>query len=102
MNGNDSTILNEEKSISASEAWQRAVTENIGKTALTKEDAEVLLDFGKMLGSSDLEGQIKNIRLTQTKLGIQEKKAEESRRRNERMYQSLGILGGIAVVIALI
>jgi len=95
-------ILNEEKSISASEAWQRAVTENIGKTALTKEDAEVLLDFGKMLGSSDLEGQIKNIRLTQTKLGIQEKKAEESRRRNERMYQSLGILGGIAVVIALI
>jgi stage III sporulation protein AB len=94
--------LNEEKSANASEAWRRAVTQNIKKTALNKEDEEVLLDFGKMLGSSDLEGQIKNIRLTQTKLSIQEKKAEDSRCKNEKMYKSLGLLGGIAVVIVLI
>lgn len=95
-------ILYEEKSVSASEAWQRAVLQNIKKTSLNKEDEQVLIEFGKMLGGSDLEGQIKNIRLTQTQLGIQEKKAEDSRGKNEKMYKSLGILGGIAVVIVLI
>ncbi len=95
-------ILKEERSVSASQAWENAVKENIKKTSLNKEDEDVLLTFGKMLGSSDLEGQIKNIRFTLEQLRLQERKAEESRSKNENMYRSLGILGGIAVVIVLL
>lgn len=90
------------RSLSASQAWEEAVGENIRRTSLNREDAEILVSFGKILGSSDLEGQIKNIRLTMNQLKLQEEKAEASRRKNEGMYRSLGILGGLAVVIVLI
>jgi len=95
-------ILKENPGISVSEAWTTAVTENFKMTSLNKEDREILLSFGKMLGSTDMEGQIKNIRLTMSQLELQEIKAEESKKKNEKMYQSLGILGGIALVIILL
>jgi stage III sporulation protein AB len=94
-------ILNEGRNISACMAWEQAVRQNIKKTALNKEDEEILFTFGKMLGCTDLEGQIKNIRLALDQLKHQEVKAEVSRNRNEKMYRSLGVLGGIAVVIVL-
>lgn len=89
-------------SLNASQAWEKAVSENIRKTALNKEDEVILISFGKMLGNSDLEGQIKNIRLTLNQLKMQEQKAEASRVKNELMYRRLGILGGLAIVIILI
>ena len=85
--------------ISASEAWKDAVKLNIDATSFDKEDEKVIISFGKMLGSSDLEGQIKNIRLTLNQLKLQEQKAEEFRK-NEAMYRNLGILG-IAIIIIL-
>jgi len=95
-------ILKEEKTITASQAWERAVTQCIRKTALNMEDKEILLAFGKLLGNTDMEGQIGNIRLTLGQLKLQEEKAEENRKKNESMYRSLGILGGIAVVTVLL
>lgn len=95
-------LLKEDTALNAPQAWEKAVNENIKKTSLNPEDKEILLAFGKMLGSSELEGQIKNIRLTMTQLKLQEEKAEACRVKNEKMYRSLGILGGIAVVIVLL
>jgi stage III sporulation protein AB len=89
-------------SLNASQAWEKAVKGNIMKTSLNKEDEGVLISFGRMLGSSDTEGQIKNIRLALEQLKLQERKAEENRARNEMMFKRLGILGGIAIVIILI
>lgn len=88
--------------ITASNAWESAVRENILTTALNKEDEEILVSFGKMLGNSDLDGQIKNIHLTLSQLELQEEKAEENKKKNERMYRSLGCLGGMAIVFILI
>jgi stage III sporulation protein AB len=90
------------RNTNAAEAWEAAVRENIKKTSLNREDEEMLVSFGKILGGSDLDGQVKNIRLTLEQLRLQERKAEESRAKNEGMYKSLGVLGGIAVVIVLI
>jgi len=88
--------------VSASEAWREAVAENMLKTGLTREDEGILLAFGKLLGNSDQEGQIRNIRLTVSQLKLQEQKAEEMRKKNEAMYRNLGVLGGIAIVIVLL
>lgn len=85
----------------AYECWKAAVTESIGRTALNGEDTEILVSFGKILGSSDLDGQIKNIRLALAQLKLQEQKAEECRAKNEGMYKKLGVLGGLALVILL-
>ncbi|MDP4093543.1 MAG: stage III sporulation protein SpoIIIAB [Bacillota bacterium] len=94
--------LRKDEGHNAFEAWEMSVKNNIYKTGLNKEDEEILLSFGKMLGSSDVEGQLKNIKLTVNQLKVQEKKAEEARQKNEKMYKSLGFLGGLAVVIILI
>jgi stage III sporulation protein AB len=90
------------RGLNASQAWEAAIRENIKKTALDKEDEEILVSFGRILGSSDLDGQVKNIRLALSQLKMQEQKAEANRKKNEGMYKSLGILGGLAVVIVLI
>lgn len=95
-------ILRRGDGTSASKAWEEAVKGNIGETSLNREDGEILLSFGNMLGSSDLEGQIKNIRLTLAQLKVQEEKAEESRKQNGKLYRNIGVLGGIAIVILLI
>jgi stage III sporulation protein AB len=88
--------------ITAFEAWEQAVRDNIGKTALNGDDGEILISFGKMLGNSDTEGQIRNIRLAVSQLKLQEQAAEEKREKHEGMFRSLGILFGLALVIILI
>jgi stage III sporulation protein AB len=95
-------LLRKNRNISASQAWEQAVRQNIKRTALNTEDEEILGVFGKMLGCTDLEGQVRNIRLALEQIRQQELKAEASRIKNEKMYRSLGILGGIAVVIVLL
>jgi len=86
---------------STERAWAEAVKYCMPRTALDKEDEEILVSFGKILGTTDIEGQVKNIRLLISHLEIQEKKAEESRKRNEALFRNLGILGGFAIVIIL-
>ncbi|HHV96210.1 MAG TPA: stage III sporulation protein AB [Clostridiaceae bacterium] len=94
--------LNNEESINIAQAWERAIYENMGKTALNKEDAEILISFGKMLGNSDIQGQLKNIEYTLQQLNLQQLKAEEAMKKYETMYKTLGILGGALAVILLI
>jgi len=95
-------ILKNKSAENACFAWEQAVNRCIRMTALNREDEQILLSFGKSLGNTDLEGQIKNIRLTLGQLAIQEKKAEEDRKKNENMYRSLGLIGGAAIVIVLL
>lgn len=94
--------LRKDDGLSAFHAWEKAVKENIKKTALNEEDEKILVSFGQMLGNSDLDGQINNIRLTINHLKLQEQKAEESRKKYETMYMTLGMLGGITIVIVLL
>ncbi len=94
--------LNNDSGLNASQAWEMAISSNIYKTALNREDRDILINFGKMLGNSDIEGQIKNIGFVLHQLSLQEKKAEENKKKNETLYKTLGFLGGIAVVLILI
>ena len=88
--------------VTADEAWEKAVNENYSKLSLNKEDKAILMSFGKMLGNSDLEGQISNIKLISAQLKLQEAKAEEMKKKNEKMYRSLGVLSGLALTIILL
>lgn len=88
-----------ENGCTADAAWERAVEENYRKLSLNCEDKTILLTFGKMLGNSDLEGQLNNIKLVSSQLKVQESKAEEMKKKNEKMYRSLGVLSGLAIAI---
>lgn len=87
--------------VTADVAWEKSINENYAKLSLNKEDKDILLTFGNMLGNSDLEGQLNNIRLMSSQLKLQELKAEDMRQKNEKMYSSLGVLSGLAITIIL-
>ena len=69
---------------------------------MAKEDGEILKDFGKNLGSTDKENQLKNFKLIYLQLEKQQKDAENLKNKNAKMYKSLGALVGITIVILLI
>lgn len=86
----------------AKDAWEKSLDETKEKTNFTDEDIIVLKTLGKMLGETDLQGQISQIELTQSLLNSQIKEAQEEKVKNSKMYKTLGITVGLAVGIILI
>ena len=88
------------KFFSAGDAWNKAVDTNILNINL--EDRNILKNLSKLLGRTDLEGQISQIELTSNFLDEQIAKAERERQKNESMYRKLGMIIGLGIVIILI
>ena len=85
---------------SAGEAWEEAV--NNSNSSFTKEDIEILKGLAKMLGRTDNDGQVSEIRLTNKFIDVQIKDAENEKAKNEKLYKTLGATVGLAIVIVLI
>lgn len=88
------------QNFSAGVAWEKAVQSS--ETNLTDEDIHVLLMLSKMLGQTDVEGQIGQIEITENFLEKQITEAEEEKNKNEKLYRKLGTTIGLAIVIILI
>ena len=82
------------------DAWNLAVAEN--SLEYTKEDIEIINGFGKLLGKTDIKGQINEIEIADKFLDKQILEAEEIRKKNDKLYKSLGIIIGIGISIILI
>jgi stage III sporulation protein AB len=83
----------------ASEAWEEAV-ENT-ETNLKNEDIRVVKTLSKLLGQTDVEGQISQIEITEQFLETQIKEAYEEKQKNEKLYTRLGTTIGLVIVIIL-
>lgn len=68
-------------------AWIEAV--NNSKTNMNNEDLQIVKDLGKLLGKTDIDGQVSQIELTDKFIDEQIKKAEHEYRKNEKMYKTL-------------
>lgn len=88
------------KFFSAGDAWNKAIDTDILNINL--EDKNVLKNLSKLLGATDLEGQLSQIEMTSNFLDEQIKKAEKEREKNESMYRKLGMIIGLGIVIILI
>ncbi len=60
------------------------------------------MDFGKVLGCSDREDQKKHFELFYIQFKHYENIAEDERKKNEKLYKSLGFLSGVVIFIMLI
>lgn len=87
------------KSKTASVSWEEAVQES--ENNLKEEDKYVLKTLSKLLGQTDVEGQLSQIEVTQKFLESQLKEAQEEKIRNEKLYNRLGTTIGLAIVIIL-
>lgn len=79
-------------------SWNKAVDE---EEKLNPEDKEVIKMFGKLLGKTDKNGQISEVELSLNFVDRQIQKAESEKNKNAKLYQSLGGIVGIGIVIIL-
>ncbi len=92
-------LLKENKGVPVAELWSKAVG-SVGKAAyFNKEDIEQLSAFGNALGFLDEDMQTKNIAITMNYIDDTIKALNEGRAKNKKMYQSLGVLSGLLLVI---
>lgn len=63
---------------------------------------ECIKNLGKLLGKTDIEGQVNQIELVKQFLEKQISDAYAEKNKNEKMYQKLGAIVGLMIVIVLI
>ncbi len=94
------TASNKMKNMSAGDAWEETIEKS--DTSLTDEDKNIIKNLGRMLGKTDLEGQVSEIKLVQNFLNTQIDIAEKEKQKNEKLYKTLGGVIGLAIVIILV
>lgn len=88
------------KNIDAGKAWESSI--DIANCNLNKEDKDVIKGLGKLLGKTDVDGQISQLNLINNFLDTQIKQAEAEKEKGEKLYRKLGVISGLIIVIALI
>lgn len=71
----------------AKEAWQEAVSKS--QNSMTKEDIDVIKGLGKLLGETDIDGQVSQIELTDKFIDSQIEKAQHEYEKNNKLYKTL-------------
>ena len=85
--------------LAAGEAWNMAL--KMEDLSINDEDKNALNNLSKLLGKTDLEGQLNQIEMTSDFLDEQIKKAEKEKNKNEKMYRTLGMILGMTIVVIL-
>ena len=83
----------------AKDVWENCIQD--ADISIKQEDKDILKRLGKLLGQTDVEGQISEIEMTQSFLDMQIEKAEEEKNKNQKLYKTLGISVGLVFVIIL-
>ncbi len=96
------SILRENGWLLPQEAMEVAIKELEGKLALGKNEIEILKLLGANLGAMNKEEQQKHLYLIQRQLQNIEAEALKVREQNVKMYQYLGVCGGLVIVILLV
>lgn len=81
--------------------WNEAVITVYQDTSLTKEDIQIICDFGINLGNTDIGSQYSLFSRTFALLDDQVTEAIEEKKTKGKMYKSLGAAAGVLVVIIL-
>jgi len=85
----------------AAEAWNQGLAALARAAPLEAEDWAVLTDFGQGLGRGDREDQVKKLPLARSQLRQLEEAAAENRQRQAKVWQTLGLLGGLVLILLL-
>ena len=82
-------------------AFAQTVKEAEGEGLLLPSACQLLLEFGEGCGHTDLEGQQAHIAYYRELLSLQEGEATRLWQEKGRVYRTLGLTGGIALMLLL-
>ena len=82
-----------EKEYNMHEKWEKVIKQE--ESNLNSEDKKILIEMGKILGSTDIDGQVSNIKIATNFIDKQIEKAEKEKEKNAKMFRTLGILSRI-------
>ncbi len=99
---NASDLLISNKADSVYDAISHSLESSKEELNLKKEDADILLDLSKSLGESDVSGQKSVFNLTIENIKKQINIAEDSMRKNIKLYRYLGFTIGAMLVIMVV
>lgn len=88
--------------INAEELWKNVLLENLKYSYFENEDIENFISFGKALGYLDVKQQSSNIEVVLSYIELKISELFEKSKRDKKMYGSLGLFGGIVVMVVLI
>ncbi len=95
-------LMRSGEGLAAGEAWETAARAVFPRTALEAGDLDVVLALAGYLGVTDREDQRRHIALAVERLRAREEAALAEQRTSERMWRYLGVLGGLALGVALL
>lgn len=82
--------------------WEKNLVGALTESCLRKEDREKLLALGGQLGYLDMEMQINTIELYLEQIQEEIKGARENLKKNGKLYQTMGVMAGIFLVILMV
>jgi len=91
--------LRKNKGISTYECLRQVLDEIWPKTSLKDAEKQILQNLFKVLGTSDVTNQIYHLDLAIASLQDEFEKAYLEQKQYEKMYRTLGFLGGLLLVI---
>lgn len=94
--------LNQLGGISFYNIWKEAVDTKLSHTALTNKDLEQLSRLGESLGYLDKEVQLNTLELYIEQLENEIQELQKNVKEKTYMYNALGVMGGIFIVIVMI
>lgn len=93
-------VLSIKQEINIHKSWENTI--NLIESNLNSEDKKILIDMGKILGTTDVDGQVSNIKITSSFIDRQIEKAEQEKNKNVKLFRTLGIVSGLTIIIILI
>ena len=88
------------ETLNAGQAWEKAIDES--NNNFTNEDINIIKGLSKLLGKTDLEGQLMQIELTIKLIDEQLIEATNLQTKNNKLYKTLGATIGLALMIIFI
>lgn len=82
--------------------WQKAAEELSKSFNLTREDYKSLVEFGRLLGTTDVEGQLSHIEIYKALFSAERDSFEKDCKIKSRLYKTLGFFAGAVLVLFII
>jgi len=96
-----SKLLSENEGETAYQLWAQVIHDKKSRTYLATEDWDVIEGFGKTLGYLDKQMQQSAILVTVEYINEKTTSLQAQSDKSRRMYRSLGIIGGLLLVVLL-